>query len=226
MRRINLPLGPHGSTEAILVNGTMISPLLTWDTKITTVNALLGFFFLLSLSPLYPYRRAYFAKIAPITTFAEIAGHATHPYFPRFPQKLLSVTHFLRILRNRPVISTPPFPSFALTSHAWVSSQNNEERDFLLYISPLFSLFLPSRYSYLFIGGITKLTSTFMAKDGVLPRFQYIAQREYSRVFSNLSGEGISSPPSPSSLSPSPFFILPFKIFHLRCQQTKSQQMC
>eukprot|EP00026_Physarum_polycephalum_P015640 Phypoly_transcript_16365.p1 GENE.Phypoly_transcript_16365~~Phypoly_transcript_16365.p1 ORF type:complete len:101 (+),score=4.45 Phypoly_transcript_16365:560-862(+) len=73
--------GPHGSTEAILVNGTMISPLLTWDTKITTLQALLG--------------------------------------------------------------------------------------------------------------GIPKLTSTFMAKDGVLERFQYIAQREYSRVFPTLQGENI-----------------------------------
>lgn len=34
--------GPHGSTEAILINGTMIAPLVTWDTKITTVTALLG----------------------------------------------------------------------------------------------------------------------------------------------------------------------------------------
>ncbi len=38
----NLHIGPHGSTEAILVNGTEISPLLTWDTKITTVLAMLG----------------------------------------------------------------------------------------------------------------------------------------------------------------------------------------
>ena len=43
-------VGPHGSTEAILINGTMISPLLTWDTKITTVNAILGIYIYLSPS--------------------------------------------------------------------------------------------------------------------------------------------------------------------------------
>ena len=32
----------YGSTEAINVNGTMISPLTTWDSKITTVLAMLG----------------------------------------------------------------------------------------------------------------------------------------------------------------------------------------
>jgi len=32
----------YGSTEAVAVNGTMISPLTTWDSKITTVLALLG----------------------------------------------------------------------------------------------------------------------------------------------------------------------------------------
>lgn len=32
----------YGSTEAINVNGTEISPLLTWDSKITTVLAMLG----------------------------------------------------------------------------------------------------------------------------------------------------------------------------------------
>lgn len=80
--------GPHGSTEAILVNGTLIAPLVTWDTKITTVNAMLG--------------------------------------------------------------------------------------------------------------GITQLTGTFMAKDGVLERFQYVAQREYIREFPELNGEDIpfALPPS------------------------------
>ena len=34
--------GPYGSTEAINVNGTEISPLTTWDSKITTVLAMLG----------------------------------------------------------------------------------------------------------------------------------------------------------------------------------------
>lgn len=34
--------GPHGSTEATSVNGTEISPLTTWDSKITTVLAMLG----------------------------------------------------------------------------------------------------------------------------------------------------------------------------------------
>lgn len=32
----------YGSTEAINTNGTMISPLTTWDSKITTVLAMLG----------------------------------------------------------------------------------------------------------------------------------------------------------------------------------------
>lgn len=32
--------GPHGSTEAVNRNGTEISPLVTWDSKITTVVAL------------------------------------------------------------------------------------------------------------------------------------------------------------------------------------------
>lgn len=34
--------GKYGSTEAINVNGTEISPLTTWDSKITTVLAMLG----------------------------------------------------------------------------------------------------------------------------------------------------------------------------------------
>lgn len=34
--------GPHGSTEAVAINGSMISPLGTWDSKITTVLALAG----------------------------------------------------------------------------------------------------------------------------------------------------------------------------------------
>jgi hypothetical protein len=34
--------GPLGSTEAINVNGTMISPVVTWDSKITTILAMLG----------------------------------------------------------------------------------------------------------------------------------------------------------------------------------------
>ena len=34
--------GPHGSTEASAVNGTLISPVCTWDSKITTVLALAG----------------------------------------------------------------------------------------------------------------------------------------------------------------------------------------
>jgi hypothetical protein len=34
--------GPHGSTEAVAVNGTEISPLTTWDSKITTVLAMAG----------------------------------------------------------------------------------------------------------------------------------------------------------------------------------------
>jgi hypothetical protein len=32
----------YGSTEAVNVNGTMISPLTTWDSKVTTVLAMLG----------------------------------------------------------------------------------------------------------------------------------------------------------------------------------------
>ena len=43
----NMLLGPrmqsfYGSTEAINVNGTEICPLTTWDSKITTVLAMLG----------------------------------------------------------------------------------------------------------------------------------------------------------------------------------------
>lgn len=34
--------GPYGSTEAIAINGTLISPLTTWDSKITTVLAAVG----------------------------------------------------------------------------------------------------------------------------------------------------------------------------------------
>ena len=34
--------GPHGSTESISINGTLISPVGTWDSKITTVLALAG----------------------------------------------------------------------------------------------------------------------------------------------------------------------------------------
>jgi hypothetical protein len=34
--------GPHGSTEAVAINGTEICPLTTWDSKITTVLALVG----------------------------------------------------------------------------------------------------------------------------------------------------------------------------------------
>lgn len=34
--------GPLGSTEAFNVNGTMISPVLTWDSKITTFAAMIG----------------------------------------------------------------------------------------------------------------------------------------------------------------------------------------
>ena len=34
--------GAYGSTEAVNVNGTEISPLTTWDSKITTVLAMLG----------------------------------------------------------------------------------------------------------------------------------------------------------------------------------------
>jgi len=34
--------GPIGSTEAITINGSYISPLTTWDSKITTVVAILG----------------------------------------------------------------------------------------------------------------------------------------------------------------------------------------
>jgi len=34
--------GPFGSTEAVNLNGTLISPLLTWDSKVTTVLAVLG----------------------------------------------------------------------------------------------------------------------------------------------------------------------------------------
>lgn len=33
---------PYGATEGIAVNGSMISPLTTWDTKMTTVCAMLG----------------------------------------------------------------------------------------------------------------------------------------------------------------------------------------
>jgi len=33
---------PYGATEAININGTMISPLTTWDSKMTTVTAILG----------------------------------------------------------------------------------------------------------------------------------------------------------------------------------------
>lgn len=34
--------GPHGSTEALLANGTAISPLTTWDSKITTLLTMAG----------------------------------------------------------------------------------------------------------------------------------------------------------------------------------------
>lgn len=34
--------GPHGSTEAIAINGTEISPLTTWDSKVTTLLSLAG----------------------------------------------------------------------------------------------------------------------------------------------------------------------------------------
>ncbi|RYY35038.1 hypothetical protein EON62_02815, partial [archaeon] len=34
--------GPHGSTEAISVNGTEISPLTTWDSKVTTLLSMVG----------------------------------------------------------------------------------------------------------------------------------------------------------------------------------------
>lgn len=34
--------GPHGSTEASATNGTLISPVTTWDSKVTTVLALAG----------------------------------------------------------------------------------------------------------------------------------------------------------------------------------------
>jgi len=34
--------GPHGSSEATLTNGTKISPIMTWDSKITSVVAILG----------------------------------------------------------------------------------------------------------------------------------------------------------------------------------------
>jgi hypothetical protein len=34
--------GPFGSTEAINVTGTAISPVVTWDSKITTVLAMTG----------------------------------------------------------------------------------------------------------------------------------------------------------------------------------------
>ena len=33
---------PYGATEGVNVNGTMISPLTTWDSKMTTVSAILG----------------------------------------------------------------------------------------------------------------------------------------------------------------------------------------
>lgn len=34
--------GPYGSTEAGKIDGTEISPVTTWDSKITTVVAMLG----------------------------------------------------------------------------------------------------------------------------------------------------------------------------------------
>lgn len=34
--------GPMGSTESCSTNGTMISPVLTWDSKISTIGAMLG----------------------------------------------------------------------------------------------------------------------------------------------------------------------------------------
>jgi len=34
--------GPYGSTEAVNINGTEISPLTTWDSKITSLDAMLG----------------------------------------------------------------------------------------------------------------------------------------------------------------------------------------
>lgn len=34
--------GPHGSTEAVNINGTEISPLVTWDSKATTFLAITG----------------------------------------------------------------------------------------------------------------------------------------------------------------------------------------
>jgi len=34
--------GPYGSTEAVNINGTEISPLVTWDSKITSIFGLAG----------------------------------------------------------------------------------------------------------------------------------------------------------------------------------------
>lgn len=53
------------------------------------------------------------------------------------------------------------------------------------------TLFYSTTYPNCSAGGITKLTSVFMAQDGVLDRFNEVAQREYSLAFPTLNGESI-----------------------------------
>lgn len=35
-------IDPYGSTESTRIDGTLVSALVTWDSKVTTVNAILG----------------------------------------------------------------------------------------------------------------------------------------------------------------------------------------
>jgi len=57
--------GPHGTTEAIFVNGTEISPLVTWDTKITNAVALQGG--VAKLASLYMKRDGLYDRFAFVT---------------------------------------------------------------------------------------------------------------------------------------------------------------
>ncbi|KAE9546067.1 hypothetical protein FO519_010721, partial [Halicephalobus sp. NKZ332] len=54
--------GPHGSTEAIWIDGSMISPVQTWDTKITSVLAMNGG--MLDLTRKYLYNTGRFIKFS------------------------------------------------------------------------------------------------------------------------------------------------------------------
>jgi len=44
---LDMPAGQtrYGSTEGVVIDGSSVSPMLTWDTKITTVISMLGGFY-------------------------------------------------------------------------------------------------------------------------------------------------------------------------------------